>query len=414
MIRPIFISALLLAACAAQAADTIRLGLSAPTTGRYKEQGQEQSRGALLAVDEINATGGVLGKPLELLIANTASKPDQAADTVRELDSQGAVLMFGAASSDAALAAGQEAAKLGRVFIGAMGYANNLTDEDGNRYFFRETYNAHMAAKALSGYLNNQLQGKKLFYITANYAWGWSTEESLRSFTNSVSRDLHPGVLVAYPRPRHGDFENALKQAQASGADVLVLIQFGEDMATALEMATRMGLKEKMTIVVPNLTLPMAMAAGPEVMAGVIGAVPWYWEVPYQYDFAAGKAFVEAFVARYSEYPSSAAASSYSIVMQFRDAASRAGSTDSDKLIRALEGHSYSGLKDTQVWRALDHQNQQSVYVVQGKSRDEVLKSPMHSGYFNILHAASAADVALAPDAWKALRKAAGKSEKLN
>lgn len=413
MIRPILTAILLLGTLTAQAAESIRIGLSIPTTGRYKEQGQAQSRGALLAVDEVNRQGGVLGRPLELLIANTASKPERAEETVRELTQQNAAFIFGGASSEAALAAGQEAARQNKLFIAAMGYANNLTNEAGQRYFFRETYNAHMAAKALSLYLNDQLQGKKVFYLTANYAWGWSVEESMRAYTHTSDSNRHPGVLVTYPRPRRSDFDDALNQAEASGADVLVLIQFGEDMATALDLATRKGLKKKMTIVVPNLTLGMAALAGPEVMAGVIGAVPWYWQVPYANGYEKGQQFVEAFVKRFNEYPSTSAASAYSIVLQFRDAATKAGSLDTARLIKALEGHRYSALKDEQVWRALDHQNQQSVYVVEGRERDEVLKSPLHSDYFRILQSVSASDVALPESEWKAIRKAHGKGETL-
>lgn len=73
-------------------------------------------------------------------------------------------------------------------------------------------------------------------------------------------------------------------------------------------------------------------------------------------------------------YPSSSAASAYSIVQQWADAATRARSLDSEALIKALEGHRYTLLKDEQQWRAFDHQNLQTVYAVKVKNRDEVLK----------------------------------------
>ena len=65
----------------AMAADPIKLGLNYPSTGRYKEQGLMQARGALMAVDEINKDGGVLGRPLDLLLANSAAKPAKAVPT---------------------------------------------------------------------------------------------------------------------------------------------------------------------------------------------------------------------------------------------------------------------------------------------------------------------------------------------
>ncbi|HAQ24903.1 MAG TPA: branched-chain amino acid ABC transporter substrate-binding protein, partial [Pseudomonas sp.] len=61
---------------AAEAADPITLGLNYPRTGSYKEEGLSQMRGALLAIDEINARGGVLGRPLQLSSRNSASRPE--------------------------------------------------------------------------------------------------------------------------------------------------------------------------------------------------------------------------------------------------------------------------------------------------------------------------------------------------
>ncbi|MDO6804718.1 ABC transporter substrate-binding protein, partial [Wenyingzhuangia sp. 1_MG-2023] len=99
MYRCFVLTALALSALTAQAADSIKLGLNYPSTGPYKEQGIAQARGALLAVEEINAAGGVLGRPLELITANTASKPDKAVENVKRLSSQGVSMLFGGSSS---------------------------------------------------------------------------------------------------------------------------------------------------------------------------------------------------------------------------------------------------------------------------------------------------------------------------
>jgi branched-chain amino acid transport system substrate-binding protein len=404
------LTGLLMLAGFAQAAEPIKLGLNYPSTGRYKEQGLAQARGALLAVEEINASGGILKRPVELLTANSASKPDKAVDNVKELAAQGVSMLFGGSSSAVAIAAGQEAAKHNLLYFGTLTYANETTGAQGHKYMFRETYNAHMAAKALAAYLNESLKDKKLFYITADYSWGWSTEDSLRAFTNTEDKGVHPGVLTAYPRPRDSDFKDALQQAEASGADVLMLVQFGDDMAMALKVAQQMGLKDKMTIIVPNLTLGMARSAGSGIMEGVIGAVPWCWRVPYEYDFAGGKAFVEAFVARFNTYPSSSAASAYSIVYQFKEAAERSRSLDTAKLINALENHRYTHLKDTQQWRAMDHQNVQSVYVVRSRPRNDVLKSDLHEDFFEILLQLPGEQAVQTAEEWALDRKSVGKS----
>ena len=395
------------------AAEPILIGLATPFSGRYKEQGQAQVRGALLAVEEINNNGGIGGRPLKLLTENTASKPDHARQAVQALADQGAVFTFGGTSSDATLAAANQAAQNALIFVGVQGFANNLTEEDAQKYFFRETYSARMGAKALAQYLNTSLPGKKLFYMTADYQWGWSVEESLRRFTNTQDRAQHPGVKVQYPRPRHTHFQDALSQAEAAGADVLVMIQFGEDLGMALSMATRNNLKEKMTIVVPTLNLTMARDASAESIAGVISTLPWYWRIPEKYGFTTAQAFVNNFKNKYAAYPSNASSSAYSVVYQFRDAVQRASSLESDALISAMENHSYSHMKDTQSWRALDHQNTQSVYVVAGRDRNEVINSPLHSDYFDILMRLSAEESAISADEWKSVRQANGRPAEL-
>jgi len=405
-----FLIALAATSLSAHASNAIKLGLNYPSTGPYKEQGIAQARGALMAIEEINANGGVMGRPLELLTANTASKPDKGVQNVKELVANGAAMLFGGSSSAVAIAAGKEAAKHDRLYFGTLTYANETTDEEGHRHMFRETYNAWMAAKALAFYLTPSLTDKKVFYMTADYSWGHSTESSMRTFTNTLNHEEHPGVLVPFPRPRQSDLEGALEAARDSGADVLMMVQFGDDMATALKLAFKMGLKEKMQIVVPNLTLGMAASAGAGVMQDVIGAVPWSWQVPYLYGYEGGKRFVEAFSARYNTYPSSSAASAYSIVYQFKDAVERSGSLATSKLIAALENHSYTGLKDPQTWRDFDHQNVQSVYVVRGKPRDEVMKDKYREDYFEVLLNIPGNVAVKTRAEWENTRKSAGKA----
>jgi ABC-type branched-subunit amino acid transport system substrate-binding protein len=413
MRQPWWVLVVMLCATGVQAAETIKLGLNYPSTGRYKEQGLAQARGALLAVEEINAKGGLNGKALELLTANTASKPDKAIANVDRLVQQGAAMLFGGASSAVAIAAGKQAAQHDRLYFGTLTYANATTGVEGHRHMFRESYNAWMAAKALARYLKDELKGKRIFYMTADYSWGHSTEASLRNFTATDDTEQHPGVLVHYPRPRASHFEQALEQARDSGAEVLMLVQFGDDMVGALRVIERMGLKDRMTIVVPNLTHGMARSAGAGILQGVVGAVPWSWQVPGKYGYEQGQTFVEAFVKRFNTYPSSSAASAYSIVYQFKQAAERAGSLKTEALIKALEGHRYTGLKDEQYWRAFDHQNIQSVYVVRAHTREHGLQSPLREDFFDVLMKLPAEEAARTLDEWQAVRRKAGKSLQL-
>ena len=83
----------------ALAADPILIGLNYPRTGHYKEEGLAQMRAALLAIDEINSQGGVLGRELSLISRDTASRPAKAERNVDKMIEDGAVMLFGSVSS---------------------------------------------------------------------------------------------------------------------------------------------------------------------------------------------------------------------------------------------------------------------------------------------------------------------------
>ena len=394
-----------LVACA-QAAEPITLGLNYPRTGNYKEEGLAQMRGALLAIDELNAKGGVLGRPLRLSSYDSASRPEKAVKNVDKLADEGAAMLFGGASSAVAIAAGKRAQQRGLLYFGTLTYSNDTTGKDGHRYMFRECNSAWMSARVLGQHLAKTLPGKRYFYVTADYTWGTTSESSLRETTTTQNTATHPGVKVPFPGARLSDYQNALTQAAASKPDVLVLVLFGDDLVRAMRIAETLGLTKSTQIVAPNLTQGIVEQAGPSLMAGVLGTEPWTWTVPEREGSEAGKAFVRNFTERNGVYPSSSAASAYSIVYQWADAATRSKSLDSEALIKALEGHSYSLLKGPQQWRAFDHQNVQTVYAVRVKPRAEVMKDGLHQDYFEIVHQLDGAAAAPSLAEWQAERRA--------
>ena len=392
----------------AQAQEPLTLGLNYPRTGSYKEEGLAQMRGALLAIEEINARGGVLGRPLRLSSADSASRPEKAVRNVDRLAGEGAVMLFGGASSAVAIAAGRRARERGLLYFGTLTYSNDTTGRDGQRFMFRECNNAWMSAKVLGQYLQQEHAGKKFFYVTSDYTWGNSTEASLRQHTGTTAQGEHPGLKVRFPGALLSEYQDALAQVQASDAQVLVLALFGEDLVRAMRIVDRLGLNQRMQIVAPNLTQSIVEQAGPTLMEGVVGTEPWTWRVPALEGSAAGEAFVRSFSERHQAYPSSSAASAYSIVHQWADAASRARSVDSAAVASALEGHSYSLLKGPQQWRAFDHQNVQTVYAVRVKPRSEVMKDPLKQDYFEIVGRLDGAQAAQTLAEWQAERRAAG------
>ena len=254
--------------------------------------------------------------------------------------------------------------------------------------------------------MKKNFDGKKYFYVTADYNWGHTTEASFRKFTGTEDKGTHQGVTTTLPGATEAHFKKAITYAKIKKPDVLVLVLFGNDMKLAIQEATKQGLKDSMQIVVPNLTLSMAEGGGPEVMEGVLGALPWSWQVPYKYDFARGKQFVEEFAAAYGSYPSTSAASAYTILHEYKAAVERAGSFDGPAVVKAL--YSYTLLKDEQTWRDFDHQSIQTVYAVRCKPAAEVSKDKFKQDYFEILSSMPGDQAFVTKEEWVAAREAAG------
>ena len=391
-------------------ADSVKIGLNYPKTGPYSVQGLDQWRAAELAVAEINASGGILGKQVEIAWRDSQSKADLSTANVTGLiDTEGVKMVLGGSASSVAVAAGRVCQAKGVPFFGTLTYSTATTGKEGRRHTFRECYNAWMGAKAIAPYMKENFAGKKFFYITADYTWGWTTEASVRKFSDTEDKSKHKGMTTPFPGASEKDFKKALSFAKMMKPDVLVLVLFGKEMPTAVRLATAMGLKSKMQIIVPNITLGMAEGGGPKVMEGVIGALPWCWKAPYKYDYPRGKEFIEQFAAKYGRYPSTSGASAYTILYEYKSAVERAGTFDSPSVIKALENHEYTLLKDKQVWRDFDHQSVQTVYAVKCNPQAVVLKDKYKLDYFEILSSISGEDAVRTREEWNAVRKAAGK-----
>ncbi|MBU0640229.1 MAG: substrate-binding protein [Planctomycetes bacterium] len=404
----------LLLGSGALAEDTVKVGLNYPKTGPYSVQGLDQWRAAQLAVEEINAAGGILGKKVEIAWRDSQSKKDLSAQNVAELiDKDGVKMVFGGSSSAVAVAAGQVCQEKGIPFFGTLTYSTATTGTEGHRHTFRECYDAWAGAKVLADYMNKNFSGKKYLYITADYTWGHTTEASFRKFTTTEDKNTHKGMLTPFPDASEADFKKAVAFAKMVKPDVLVLVLFGKDMELAVRQATAQGLKGQMQIVVPNLTLGMAAGAGPKVMEGVVGAVPWCWQVPFKYNYERGQKFVNDYAVKYNRYPSTSGASAYTIMYEYKAAVERANSFDTPAVIKALEDHSYCLLKDEQQWRAFDHQSIQTVYAVKCKPEAEVLKDKYQLDYFEIIASMPGAQAFRTRDEWNAVRLAAGKPTSL-
>lgn len=397
----------------AHARAVLRIGFNYPATGPYAVQGLDQYRGAMLAVEEINAAGGVLGKKLELVTADTKTSAQQAVrNAVEMIEKENVKMIFGGVSSSVAIAVGDLCQQKNIIFMGTITASNATTREHGHRHTFRVCYNAWMGAKALTSYLNMHFANKKFVYIVADYSWGWSSEASIRKLTHTRDSFRHKTILT-----RLGadvlELKNAVQLAMLAAPDVVVMILFGNDMTRGLTQAYEMGLKRQAAIVVPILELGMVEKAGPKVMENVVGTSDWNWQVPFRFGYPRGQKFVQTFVKRHDRYPCWGAATAYTNVYEYADAARRAGSFDPADIIQILENHSFALLKDRQTWRDFDHQCVQSVYVVKCNPEHVVLADAFKLDYFKILNRVPGDRVVQQFSQWEKARKNAGRSSRL-
>ena len=398
----------------AAAAEDLVLGFNYPKTGPYAAQGLDQLQAATIAVDEVNAAGGILGRKVRLAVRDSQSKVDVTKVNVAELiDQEKAAMIFGGSASNVAITAGAICQEKGVPFFGTLTYSTETTGEKGRRFVFRECYDSWAAAKVLADYMNKNFAGKKFAYITADYTWGHTTEASFRSFTGTDDGAKHRGTKTKFPGATEEDFKKAVAFAKLTKPDVLVVVEFGTDMVQCLKLLHEAGLTKTMQVVVPNLTLGMAEGAGPEAMEGVIGAIPWSRHLAVEKGWKGGTVFADAFAARWNRWPDTSGASAYTIVHEYKAAAERAGSVEGAAVVKALEGHTYTRLKDAQTWRAFDHQSIQSVFAVRCKPAAEVRADKFQLDYFATLAELPGDQAFKTHEEWKAARIKAGMPEAL-
>ena len=214
---------------------TVKLGMNYPETGPYSVQGLDQFRAAQLAVEEINAAGGILGQQVELVFRDSKSQAPLSVENANDLiNNEGVKMIFGGSSSGVAVAVGEVCQANEVPFFGTLTYSTATTGPKGHRFTFRECYDSWAAANVLGEYMNENFSGKKYLYITADYTWGHTTEAAFRELTNTSDDRAHRSYKTPFPGATDEDFQKAIAFAKLVKPDVLVLVEFGKDMERAV------------------------------------------------------------------------------------------------------------------------------------------------------------------------------------
>ena len=169
------------------AADPIKVGVVTPLSGSYAPIGKQVRWGAELAAKEINAAGGVKGRPFELLFEDEEANPPVAVRKAEKLLQQDKVdLLTGTVNSGSTLAVGQVAERNNRILVTTVSYAPSITGAQCNPNVFRVNANAFMQSNALTSWLTKNVSGKRYFFIGPDYEMGRSTSPRFRT-TSSAS-----------------------------------------------------------------------------------------------------------------------------------------------------------------------------------------------------------------------------------
>jgi len=367
---------------------TVTLGFNVPQTGPYADEGADELRAFELAVEHLNGGGdggllntfsskvlegnGILGKKVEYVTGDTQTKPDAARASARSMiEKDGAVMISGGSSSGVAVAVQALCQEAGIVFMAGLTHSNDTTGKDKKANGFRHFFNSYMSGAALAPVLaNNYGTDRKAYHLTADYNWGYTTEEAVRTSTEAMGWETVAAVKTPLAQT---DFSSYVAPVLNSGADVLVLNHYGGNMVNSLTSAVQFGLRaaqangKNFEIVVPLYSRLMAKGAGKNV-AGIFGSTNWHWSLTDE----GSKAFVKSFGTKYGFPPSQAAHTCYVQTLLYADAVARAGSFNPCAVDEALADFEFDGMGNGKtLYRADDHQCFKDVLVVKGKENPE-------------------------------------------
>jgi branched-chain amino acid transport system substrate-binding protein len=364
MTRPLVsITLLLLAlsfqASGAAAADPILLGDVSGMSGPFAVAGVPGRQGTVLAVEEINQQGGVLGRPLKLLLRDDKGSPEEGARAFRELVAEGALAVTGTAPSHVSAAINANARESKVPFFTTLGYSRFLTEEVGHRYFFRLITNDRIFGHAMADHLAKQPHTR---YCTVgnDFAYGRDITRVLMSRL----KELKPSVEVLsgcefWVPPGTTDFTPIITAILAKKPQA---VMFGGVVAVSgppfVKQAKAFGLFNAALGVHPSLgmgTNNAGLTRKDDIPAGILTG----GDYPYPpVDNPANKAFWEAYRKRWTQPPIETSMNAYATVKLIAQALRKAGQVDREALVDALEGMSIEHpTLGTITIRPFDHQS---------------------------------------------------------
>jgi len=339
----------------------LRIGFVDPLTGVYAAPAQNEVMGAKLAVEQINAKGGILGRPIELLIEDSANDVGTGVQKARKLIERDQVsFLIGDVNSGIAQAIAQVSNEKRVLHIVSGGHTDTITGSDCKWNVFRVCNTTSMEANAVANLLFTKY-GKKWHFITPDYAFGHTLQKAAAVDLQKLGGTITGNELTPLGTT---DFSAYLIKARAANPDVLLVLPQGSDMVNCLKQIAQFGMEKQMHVAGLQQELESLEAMPPEARVG-IWMFEWYWKQP-------GVPGVEKFVSDIrkvngGKVPTARHWFGYTSVYTLAGIANKEKTLDSRKLAEALGGYELPAEVKLQpnkcYYRKGDHQLMTSAFV---------------------------------------------------
>ena len=349
------------AAASAQNTGPIKIGFITDMSGLFADiDGPAGAEMVRWAVQDFG--GKVLGRPVEVLVADHQNKADVASSKAREwVDKEGLAMLIGGTSSGTAIAMSKVMAEKKRPFIAIGAGSSRLTNEDCTPYTVHYAYDTVALAK-VAGSALVKAGNKSWFFLTADYTFGTSLEND----ASNVVRANGGTVAGSVRHPLNAsDFSSFLLQAQSSKAQILALANAGGDTINAMKAAKEFGITKTMKVAGLLVFINDVHSLGLAATEGLQLADSWYWN---QDD--ASRKFANRFFAKYKRMPSSIQAADYSAASNYLKAVQTAGTTDGDKIMSTMKTMKFDDFYGKGQVRA-DGRMLRDIYLFEVKSSKE-------------------------------------------
>jgi branched-chain amino acid transport system substrate-binding protein len=351
----------------ASAQTAVKFGIPTALSGAQSIFGEQTKRGVDYFAKEINAKGGILGRPVEIIYEDTAADPATAVRKAQKLvEKDGVRFLAGVAMSSEALAISPKGAEWNSLLISTITGAGALTTTAFNRNFFRVNKTAAMGARVSSLYLK-EAPMKKFYGLGSDYAYG---RDAIASFVKQLAGTDKQVVGTDFPPLGTKDFASYIAKIKDSGADACYFAVPGQDGTIFFKQAHQFGMTRNVKMIVESFDLKYVESIG-DPIEGAIGPARYAFTI----DTPRNKKFVEGFHAMYKAYPDYPDATAYQALDWLSQIIQKVGTADDlEKIITAWEDSNYDGLEGPLFMRKCDHQ------VAQGGLMVVAARDPKYPG----------------------------------